>query len=350
MIQAAGSWLQRELKDVKVGDYVYVPRQPEQRLRMDGLIGATNDSAGEPNLAIDIGPKPNGYVKWWRQNTSIGKDFARLFGLYLAEGCMSGSKYATIWSFGGHEERFADEVCDILVGLGLNPYKRFQVTDGTYGESRCWIVRCRSMGLQALFRRLGTGEGSHSKDTIIFPRHLVPSVVGGWLDGDGSHYDGTVMGHSESTELIAKMDTMLLSVGINAQISKTGKDIKISMRDDVEKVCPWTTRFIFDAGRYKRDFAYASPTCRQVDGGWAVRITSIEEGPPQEVYTIETESHLYVANNILTHNCFPKDINALIGVCEENGIDPLVLKAAWEQNKRLRKNWDWAKIAGAVSQ
>lgn len=48
--------------------------------------------------------------------------------------------------------------------------------------------------------------------------------------------------------------------------------------------------------------------------------------------------------------CFPKDINALIGVCEENGIDPLVLKAAWEQNKRLHKNWDWAKIAGAVSQ
>ena len=47
--------------------------------------------------------------------------------------------------------------------------------------------------------------------------------------------------------------------------------------------------------------------------------------------------------------CFPKDINALIGVCEEYGIDPLVLKAAWEQNKRVRKNWDWAKIEGAVS-
>jgi UDPglucose 6-dehydrogenase len=47
--------------------------------------------------------------------------------------------------------------------------------------------------------------------------------------------------------------------------------------------------------------------------------------------------------------CFPKDINALIGVCEENDIDPLVLKAAWEQNKKVRTNWDWAKIAGAVS-
>jgi UDPglucose 6-dehydrogenase len=47
--------------------------------------------------------------------------------------------------------------------------------------------------------------------------------------------------------------------------------------------------------------------------------------------------------------CFPKDINALIGVCEENGVDPMVLKAAWEQNKALRQNWDWAKIEGAVS-
>jgi len=47
--------------------------------------------------------------------------------------------------------------------------------------------------------------------------------------------------------------------------------------------------------------------------------------------------------------CFSKDINALIAVCCENGIDPLVLKAAWEQNKKVRKNWDWAEIDGAVS-
>jgi len=46
--------------------------------------------------------------------------------------------------------------------------------------------------------------------------------------------------------------------------------------------------------------------------------------------------------------CFPKDINALIAVMEDHEIEPLQLRATWEQNKRIRKNWDWAKIEGAV--
>jgi UDPglucose 6-dehydrogenase len=48
--------------------------------------------------------------------------------------------------------------------------------------------------------------------------------------------------------------------------------------------------------------------------------------------------------------CFPKDINALMGVMEGFGIDPVVLRAVWEQNKNVRKDWDWAKIDGAVTE
>lgn len=47
--------------------------------------------------------------------------------------------------------------------------------------------------------------------------------------------------------------------------------------------------------------------------------------------------------------CFPKDINAFIKTLEKNNIDPLVMKAAWEQNKKVRKNWDWANNSSAVS-
>jgi nucleotide sugar dehydrogenase len=48
--------------------------------------------------------------------------------------------------------------------------------------------------------------------------------------------------------------------------------------------------------------------------------------------------------------CFPKDLNAIISVMEKNNIDPLVLKAVWEQNKRVRPKeyWDWAKNPSAV--
>jgi UDPglucose 6-dehydrogenase len=46
--------------------------------------------------------------------------------------------------------------------------------------------------------------------------------------------------------------------------------------------------------------------------------------------------------------CFSKDINALIATFCENGLDPKVLKAVWEQNKKVRKNWDWATSKSAV--
>lgn len=46
--------------------------------------------------------------------------------------------------------------------------------------------------------------------------------------------------------------------------------------------------------------------------------------------------------------CFPKDINAFMQCFVDNDIDPLVLSAAWERNKVVRNNIDWAKIPGAV--
>jgi nucleotide sugar dehydrogenase len=46
--------------------------------------------------------------------------------------------------------------------------------------------------------------------------------------------------------------------------------------------------------------------------------------------------------------CFPKDINALISIMEENGMNPIVLKSIWEQNKNYRNNWDWSDNKSAV--
>mgnify|MGYP000306501742 CR=1 FL=1 len=47
--------------------------------------------------------------------------------------------------------------------------------------------------------------------------------------------------------------------------------------------------------------------------------------------------------------CFPKDLNAMIKRSEELGINPTVMKAAWEKNKEVRKDLDWYDIPGAVS-
>ena len=46
--------------------------------------------------------------------------------------------------------------------------------------------------------------------------------------------------------------------------------------------------------------------------------------------------------------CFPKDINSLIHIMKENKIDPLILKAVWEQNLNYRTDKDWEKSKSAV--
>ena len=92
-----------------------------------------------------------------------------------------------------------------------------------------------------------------------------------------------------------------------------------------------------------------------------IKINKIEkENYKGKVYNLELESKDIDVNNddlfwieqktgIVTHNCFPKDINSLINVMEKEGIDPLILKSVWEQNKKVRKNWDWANSSSAVS-
>jgi len=48
--------------------------------------------------------------------------------------------------------------------------------------------------------------------------------------------------------------------------------------------------------------------------------------------------------------CFPKDINAFIDTFENEGIDPVLLKAVWNRNLSIRKNKDWEKSTSAVTQ
>ena len=48
--------------------------------------------------------------------------------------------------------------------------------------------------------------------------------------------------------------------------------------------------------------------------------------------------------------CFPKDINAFIRYLEnETDVEPIMLEAAWNRNKVIRKNINWSEIDGAVS-
>jgi UDPglucose 6-dehydrogenase len=40
---------------------------------------------------------------------------------------------------------------------------------------------------------------------------------------------------------------------------------------------------------------------------------------------------------IVTHNCFPKDINALIATFYKENVEPILIKASWELNKKIKE-------------
>ncbi len=45
-------------------------------------------------------------------------------------------------------------------------------------------------------------------------------------------------------------------------------------------------------------------------------------------------------------SCFPKDINSLMRVAIDNGVDPKVMRAVWEKNLEVRPERDWEKLIG----
>jgi nucleotide sugar dehydrogenase len=47
--------------------------------------------------------------------------------------------------------------------------------------------------------------------------------------------------------------------------------------------------------------------------------------------------------------CFPKDLNAFIGLANKRDINPTVLAAAWEKNLEVRKDKDWEHIKDATT-
>lgn len=302
----------------------------------------------EPVEGIDLGEKPNGCIQWWPGDFEVTPQFARIMGLYLAEGYRSSSPEALMWSFGEAEEDLADELVGLLEGEGFNPYKRFKETDGTYGPSRTWVVRVRSQGLYLLFEELGMGGTAAEKGAPLLGGENAKALIGGWLDGDGHHHAGTISGFSRSVQMIQEITRMLLSLGINPVIDRDGQRIRISTRREVERVASWGGTYQFDPGRYVDDTEYASPTMDGIGVGWSVDVNGVERiDGLQRVIAIETESGEYIANGMLTHNCLPKDIGMLryYANIDQDRPTPL-LDGTIAMNEMAKESYEYRDIEG----
>ena len=62
------------------------------------------------------------------------------------------------------------------------------------------------------------------------------------------------------------------------------------------------------------------------------------------------DSHLDVTSERgFGGKCFPKDVVAMLGKAEELDVLMPVLRAAWEENLKIRRHKDWEEIPGAVT-
>jgi len=113
--------------------------------------------------------------------------------------------------------------------------------------------------------------------------------------------------------------------------------VKVSFANEMAQICEALDANGLDID-YDKVIEYATFDRRLGDTHWAV------PGP------VPTEDGRFVRG--FGGHCLPKDINALISVARECGIDPTVLSAAWEKNLEVRvpQDRDWERQIGrAVS-
>jgi len=91
------------------------------------------------------------------------------------------------------------------------------------------------------------------------------------------------------------------------------------------------------------------------------KVTSIEQSHfDGTVYNLELESGevsplrddlFYVdGTGLVHHNCFPKDLNALMFVARQVGVEPSVMQGVWDKNNEVRDDRDWeTQVGRAVS-
>lgn len=68
-----------------------------------------------------------------------------------------------------------------------------------------------------------------------------------------------------------------------------------------------------------------------------------------ELKTNSSEDDLYWIENksgIVTHNCFPKDMAAILNIADSEGISMPTLFGAHTTNQLVRKNRDWEEMKG----
>jgi UDPglucose 6-dehydrogenase len=293
-----------------------------------------------------------------RNLISLDRDFWRVVGLYLAEGCTvaDGDRRRLQWSFHPSKEQ---HLVDELVSY----WSRQNVVASVSQTPTARVVKVSSRLLAAWWTKvLGLGRGSYEQrlPDMIWDRPEADrwALLSGLFEGDGSWSlvnggpsviieMGTV-----SDELADGVMRLLASVGIVAarrvgRGAKSTQDtnwIRISGAEQVERaivLVPERDRTGVLASIARQEKRILPTGYRRFDGGTAwLRVTGAAKrhfrGP---VYSLEVPyAHTIVsAGGLTVSNCFPKDVSALKQLAGNSGYHFQLLTSVIEVNELQKR-------------
>jgi len=252
------------------------------------------------------------------KSISVTPEFCRLLGYYISEGSVSnyGKGYSTRFSFNKNETEYISDVCKILESLGFNYYKTTQKNVTHIG------VKSTPFSL-FISDTLGCGRESNSKclpEFIYFvPRELKEQFVRGYFRGDGSFMPslGLVQAGTVSRMLAAGLDLLLLSMGYVMTLTSgihspsviegrtiSGKTLYALVSKKQVQCNKLASISGFVESQIQRQ--HSKNLWHMLNENLYMIKTSktIHEEKDQDVYSIDTENHLFVSTGgRLIHNC-----------------------------------------------
>ena len=272
---------------------------------------------------------------WIPSTVRLDEDFARFIGYYLAEGCVTDNR--VLLSFSVKESDLIEDVKAILNKWSINfSDKVFQWN----GKPSVYTFKISSKILSSYFLKT-CGKNSYDKQipSFIFEsnQNIKDNLLAGALRGDGSierssskpgpyynvNYATTSQILAEGIDLLFREKGMLSSIK-KIHTAKTKVDawsLNISELRSVQKVVNLFTER--QKGKISDDYfakrrTILSPAYKRIGNLAILPIKSIKNIYKRtEVVSLDTLNHLYITSwGILTHNCFPKDMNAFIAFGE----------------------------------
>ena len=300
---------------------------------------------------------------WNPLDLTIDEHFWRVVGLYLAEGCVSsdthgrhGSRDRIVWTF--HPTREHHLVADVV-----SYWQRHGIPVRVNRTPTSMRIDVSSRIIAAWWTHtLGLGRGSYTQrlpDLIWSQSHeRKRALLAGMWEGDGSW--SLVNGGpsvilewgSVSDELAEGVARLLADVGLvcawrRGRTAKSTKEthwLRVSGADQIERamfLVPERDRPGVQAAIASQRKRIAPTGFRRFNGGtpW-LRVTATRRehyaGP---VYSLEVPgSHTVVTTgNLIAHQCFPKDVQALKQLAGNTGYHFQLLNSVIEVNELQKR-------------